>query len=172
MWSKDRGKQLAKLTNSLQRRDLRQVLLSSFNGQQWNMYDSFGVWVYDRFSGMHCFLPFGYGWYSPYGYGYDRYMGSYHLPMIIYNPPVVVGGAPNSGPGNPPINTTDGRPRTPPFVKIQGGLGLGREGVDTRGYGNENNSSPIYTAPTYSPLPSSPAPASRPTRPTRVDSPN
>jgi len=166
LWSKERGKQLAKVANSLQKRDLRQVLMSSFNGRQWNMYDSFGVWVYDRFSGTNCFLPFGYGWYSPYGYGYDRYMGSYNLPPTVYNPPVS-GNTPTSGqthPHSPP----DGRHPTPPFVKIRGGLGAGREAVDTRGYGNENNSPTVFAPPTYSPPASSPATA----RPTRSEPPS
>ncbi|MEP7214474.1 MAG: FecR family protein [Acidobacteriota bacterium] len=172
-WSKGRGKQLAKLTNSLQKRDLRQALMSSYNGRQWNVYNSFGLWVFDRFSGSYCFLPFGYGWYSPYGYGYDRYMGWYDLPWTVYNPPTMGGGTPPPGTTNPspvPVNTpivsAGDRSGVPPFVRMQGGFGSGRDGGDSRGSGNDAGS-PVYSPPVYSPPPPS-APVSLPGK---VDSP-
>jgi len=67
------------------------------------MYDSYGLWVFSRFHGSYCFLPFGYGWSSPYGYFYPRDIWYYNLPPVIYNP-------------SPPINTT-------PTVGAVGGAG-------------------------------------------------
>jgi len=82
-WSKDRSKTLAKMTASLQNSNARNSLLNSFNSGRWGLYDSFGLWVRDP-SGFSCFLPFGRGWYSPYGYGYRT--GVYDF-VPIYNPP-------------------------------------------------------------------------------------
>ena len=69
-WSKERGKQLAKATASLRNQAMRNSLISSFNRGGWGIYNSFGLWVYDASYGRSCFLPFGTGWNSPYGYGF------------------------------------------------------------------------------------------------------
>lgn len=86
MWSKDRAKELAKINSRLNRRDLRSSLMSSSRG--WSIYDAFGLWVYDPFSRTRCFLPFGFGWKTPYGYYYGRDLWDMQLPWIYYNPPV------------------------------------------------------------------------------------
>ena len=86
-WSRDRAKELAKATNSLKDRTLRTSLMRSFLGGRWNMYNSFGLWVYDASFGRYCFLPFGYGWSSPYGYGFGANIGWYGLPQVVYYPP-------------------------------------------------------------------------------------
>lgn len=83
-WSRDRAKQLAKGTKELKDRTLRSSLLNSFNRGRWNMYDSFGLWVYDWRSGRFCFLPFGYGWSSPYGFGFGADIWWYRLPNSVY----------------------------------------------------------------------------------------
>jgi hypothetical protein len=162
-WSKSRGKILAKMTNSLAKRELRPVLLSSFNGRQWDAFNSFGLWVYNRFTGAYCFLPFGSGWYSPYGYGYGQNMGWYDLPWTVYYPPVnSTPSGPTSSPGpvNTPIVSAGDRSPVPPFVRMQGGFG--REGGDMRGSGNDPGSSPTYTPPTFSPPPTRSEPAPPP----------
>lgn len=87
LWSKSRAKELAKLNSRLERQDVRNTLISSFNGRGWSMYDSFGLWVFDPLSRGFCFLPFGYGWSSPYGYGFGRDIWYYRLPRVIYNQP-------------------------------------------------------------------------------------
>jgi hypothetical protein len=130
LWSKSRAKDLAKLNSSLERRDLRTVLMQSFLGRRWNVYNSFGLWVYDPFSFSYCFLPFGYGWSSPYGYGFGRDLGWYGLPSVVYYPPAVTN--PNAGGGsggatsNGVIASQGGRDGTPPFIRMQGGNGIGR----------------------------------------------
>jgi hypothetical protein len=91
-WSKMRAKDLAKVNSRLQREDLRNSLISGFGSSQWNMYNSFGLWVFDRAFGSYCFLPFGYGWNSPYGYSYGRDLWYFRLPRVIYTQPPPSGG--------------------------------------------------------------------------------
>lgn len=86
-WSKSRAKELAKINARLQNSLVRTSLMSSFYQTRWSMYDSYGLWVFSRFHGSYCFLPFGYGWSSPYGYFYPRDIWYYNLPPVIYNPP-------------------------------------------------------------------------------------
>ena len=114
-WSKTRAKELAKVNSRLERNNLRNTLLNSFNNNGWNMYNSYGLWVFDRFSGNHCFLPFGYGWSSPYGFGFGRDIWYFRLPQTIYNQP-----PPNVGNGR----RIDNRERLdrriePPFERVQ-----------------------------------------------------
>ncbi len=93
VWSKSRAKELAKINARLENSLVRTSLMSSFYRTRWSLYDSYGLWVFSRFHGSYCFLPFGYGWSSPYGYFYPRDIWYYNLPPVIYNPP-------------PPTNTT------------------------------------------------------------------
>lgn len=146
-WSRDRSKELAKATDSLKDRTLRTSLMRSFLGGRWNMYDSFGLWVYDARFGRYCFLPFGFGWSSPYGFGYGTNIWWYQLPPTVYYPPnrTPVAGNPPAA-GTPPVGTPprDRRPINgakrdpnvraeqvaPPYVKMQGsGRGTGPDGV-------------------------------------------
>ena len=109
-WSRDRAKELAKATDSLRDKTLRTSLMQSFLGGRWNMYNSFGLWVYDPRFGGSCFLPFGYGWASPYGFGFRADIGWYNLPRAVYYPPVYR--APSTG--NPPTGGTRPPAGTPP----------------------------------------------------------
>lgn len=93
-WSKTRAKDLAKVNSRLQRQDLRNTLISGFGASRWNMYNSFGLWVFDPFFGSYCFLPFGYGWNSPYGYNYGRDIWHFRLPRVIFNQPPPSSGTP------------------------------------------------------------------------------
>jgi len=108
IWSRDRAKSLSKLSASLRRDTIRDPLINSFWGGRWNLYNTFGLWVYNPFLRTHCFLPFNYGW-SPYGYGFGRPIWNYNLPTAIYRqpPPADVPGYPRNRvePTNP--NTTD-----------------------------------------------------------------
>lgn len=132
-WSKDRSKELAKALASLDKNGMRAGLMNSFLGGRWNMFNSFGVWVYDPFRASYCFLPFGNGWSSPYGYGYNRFIGWYNLPPVIYYPPIAGGG---TTPTQPPVtsivrnnrNPSGGGP-LPPFVQMQGNGGGGSRGI-------------------------------------------
>ena len=87
VWSRGRSKELSKISASLRPDTLRDPLINSFYGRRWDLFNSFGLWVYDPFHSSYCFLPFGYGWSSPYGYGFGRSIWYYNLPTVIYNQP-------------------------------------------------------------------------------------
>jgi hypothetical protein len=143
-WSRTRGKELAKISALLKRANLRNVLMQAYNGRRWNMFGSFGLWVFDPFFGGFCFLPFGYGWNSPYGYGYGgHYIGWYEMPPVIYNPPTTGGGntgGNNNTPQITPIVTAGDRTPTPPFERMQQTMGGGR-GSDRGGSSSDSGSS-------------------------------
>ncbi len=146
-WSRSRAKELTKVNDRLERNNLRSSLISGFNMNRWSLYDSFGLWVYDTSFGGYCFLPFGYGWSSPYGFGYGRDIWGFRLPRYVYyypprniNPPVnppTPGGNTNgtvrttnpNGRGNPRATTRS----TPPFERVDRSNGRGNvrnSGVD------------------------------------------
>jgi hypothetical protein len=147
MWSKERAKDLAKINSKLNRASLRNSLMSN----RWSIYDSYGLWVYDPVWRGYCFLPFGSGWRSPYGYwlGYDIW--GMNLPWIYYNPPVTTPTNPTTT-QNPTINQTDRTPRInqadrnadrrvePPFARVQRDIGVERQSPNT-------NDNPAYVPP-------------------------
>lgn len=77
VWSRDRAKELDKINAKLRSRELNRALISSYSQDRWNVSSSFGLWVRDPFSLNYCFLPFGYGYSSPYGHFYDRSVWNY-----------------------------------------------------------------------------------------------
>ncbi len=146
-WSKVRGKQVAKASAALKDRAIRGLLINSFNGGRWGMYNSFGLWVFDQALGGACFLPFGRGWYSPYGYGYGSGIDWYNLPIVVYYPPTSTTTPVTAEiktrtrrienmPGEESPMTRD-RGSRPPFVQME-----------NNGGGSRDNS-PIRTAPDY-----------------------
>ena len=117
-WSKNRAKELTKINARLERRNLRTTLISGFQSNNWNMFNSFGLWIYDASVSGHCFFPFGYGWSSPYGYYYGWSAWNIRLPYYIYHLQNPVNTNQN---GNNTANNTD-RQRTranPPYLDIQ-----------------------------------------------------
>ncbi len=82
-WSKDRAKLLAKANSKLEKDGIRNSLISSYSRNPYSAYDSFGLWAYSAQYGAYCFLPFDYGWNSPYGYGFGRSFWDYRLPRYI-----------------------------------------------------------------------------------------
>jgi hypothetical protein len=73
LWSRERGRELAKENEKLNNRQNRTLLASnSFNYLFSAQYS--GVWFFSRRVGCYTFLPFGYGWSSPYGVGYDSWL--------------------------------------------------------------------------------------------------
>lgn len=174
IWSKTRAKELAKINSKLDnsradRSRLRNSLMNSFYNNSWNLYGSYGVWVYNSFYGTFCFLPFGYGWSSPYGYFYPRDIWRYDLPPAIYNPPSNNSPSNNSPSNNQPStsgntrepnpdgsiinrNTRSGRKSDgaakfePPYKRVQRDIG-------------QSPVRPVDVSPLPSRFPSSPSPA-------------
>jgi hypothetical protein len=189
-WSRDRAKELTKVNDRLERQNLRSTLISGFNSNRWNLYDSFGLWVYDPFWGGYCFLPFGYGWSSPYGFGYGRDIWGFRLPRYIFmQPPPPIMNNPNTGNTTNP-NSTAKTPRargnsenpnstartnratrpeatqriTPPFQQVDqtnGRGGIRDTGSDTSDSFPSRSSSPRVLVP----APSSGNDVQRPGRP-------
>lgn len=153
LWSRSRAKELAKANGDLKDRDMRAALMRSYLGGGWNTYNSFGLWVYNPRIGRYCFLPFGWGWYSPYGYGFGTDIWRYRLPHVVFMPPRPQVGTPrppvagNPGgdgdvgrgrvPGSRPSPNLDGAPtsRRPPFAAVQGRRGMGERPIVDMGTG-------------------------------------
>ncbi len=152
-WSKTRAKGLAKLTDSLKNREVRSSLATSFLGRRWSFRDSFGLWVLDPFSRNYCFLPFGYGWYSPYGYGFNNGIYWYNLPQVVNSPvrlPPIVSGETKTGRGG--VRNYD----PPPYLTIE----KSREPIRSirnsdfpDGYNPIKSSEPYRQPPVYNPEP-------------------
>ncbi|MGI8640970.1 MAG: FecR domain-containing protein [Pyrinomonadaceae bacterium] len=170
-WSKTRAKELAKVNSRLVRNDLRNTLVNSFNRRGWSLYDSYGLWVLDGFSGSYCFLPFGYGWNSPYGYGFGRDIWYLRLPRVIYNQPPPSYQQTQTGVLNSGVtgrlrnnNSTNGEPMIPPFEKVQRDIGrFPTEQQDTPNIYRDSprfptsapmqqQSSPVLNSPTTAPV--------------------
>jgi hypothetical protein len=168
-WSKTRAKLLAQISRRVETARMRTSLVSSYLSRGWNMYGSFGLWTFDPFWGSYSFLPFGYGWNSPYGYGFGPCIHTYSLPPVVYTPPYNTGGSGNQNTplGNNPRASGGIRPplsAAPPFVRIQSDPKSG--GSITNGGGVRaisNTRTDINTSPTFStPAASFPEPASAP----------
>lgn len=170
LWSKDRAKELARVTGRLQRENMRTELMRSFLGRQWNMYGSFGLWVWDPFRRSSCFLPFGWGWGSPYGYGFGHSIWNYNLPTPVFYPPITGG----NGPIRTVRTTKPGReidaPIRPPFAQIQGSSGSTGRDISIVKPGRGADIGPITTSdpirssggfPSGSSVPASAPPPSR-----------
>jgi hypothetical protein len=107
LWSRDRGKELAKANEKIQYRALRSVFANnSFD----NLFGSYGYghgfWFYNDRMRCYTFVPFSYGWSSPYGYGYGTgvipypsrsWPGSGQNPPYGWTPPPSGGGSSGGG---------------------------------------------------------------------------
>lgn len=153
-WSKVRGKSLAKASATLKNSQVRDSLINSFNGGRWGIHDAFGLWVYNTQLGAHCFLPFGQGWYSPYGYWFGNNIWWYNLPTVIYITPI----------RTEDVYGTKGRSRDsdvrgsggsgnvlPPFVRVQEGVKMNPPIENTPFNVDTNDRSPVYYPPTRQP---------------------
>jgi hypothetical protein len=168
LWSRSRAKDLAKSNSELKNRDMRTALMRSFLGGGWNTYNSFGLWVYNAQFGRYCFLPFGWGWSSPYGYGFGADIWWYRLPPVVFYPPPTSGGGSggtiggDAGRGRrppPDRQPIDGaKDRRPPFADVQGGPATGRKfggelGGADRSSGGFNPGPAVDRGPVFVPSP-------------------
>lgn len=122
-WSKTRGQTLARANQRLSARTVSGYLSSS----SWSFADvrfgRWGIWTWSPFASCYTFLPFYYGWGSPYGNYYGNYAGygGGYYGNRINNPPVITG---NSTPGG--SGSGSGYP---------GGGSSGGSGGSSGGYG-------------------------------------
>ncbi len=187
LWSDLRAKEASNINKRLKKAALAGSLMDAYNRGGWNMYGTFGVWVFDAFSGRWCFLPFGSGWRSPYGYSYRFDLYDCPLPPIVWtNPnPTPVPTTPTT-PGTPMTQTQteireDRRQaaRTPTFQRFENNTreerGGGRNDNSDNNSGNSsnsNNSSETRSnnSPSVPSTPSQSTPAPTQSVPSRTES--
>ncbi len=112
-WSEDRAKLIAKVNKKLSRDRLNNTLLSRRVG--FDCFNSLGMWVYSRSYNSYSFLPFGYGWRSPYGFSIGTSTNICNYPFYYDRwRPVYVGprgGGSGNGNGNGNGNPTNNPPQ-------------------------------------------------------------
>ena len=128
-WSKARANTLAKANEKLSARGLN-TYFASFNSFDWafSAANPYGLWAFSPFSRCFTFLPFYYGWSSPYGHNYGLYFDDYwpgrgccggvfgRQPVIVNNQPSTggsLGGSSGGGPSSGPAGGSIGNTRPP-----------------------------------------------------------
>ncbi|MCA1635489.1 MAG: FecR family protein [Acidobacteria bacterium] len=124
LWSKERGKELAKINEKLSRRNAYSLLSSMSLSMFPSRFASTGVWFYNSLSGCYTFVPFGgYSsyWRSPYGhsYGNQLYVPYGYYGGGRYNNPTV-GGTTNGG-GSGTTSNGSGGNTSGGYVQPSGG---------------------------------------------------
>ncbi|HZJ45976.1 MAG TPA: FecR family protein [Pyrinomonadaceae bacterium] len=77
-WSKDRGEALAKANNRINGRMINSAFSAYGNGYVgFRMTRGVGLWFYNDIAGCYTFLPFFYGFGSPYGGSYSQAVSFY-----------------------------------------------------------------------------------------------
>lgn len=109
-WSKERGETLARANGRLSRRGLNGYLANS-TGWADARFGSWGLWTWSSFAGCYTFMPFYYGWGSPYGGSYGMFAGFWGFypngrccRLRVYEGPTIVSNPANgrfSGPTGP-----------------------------------------------------------------------
>jgi uncharacterized membrane protein YgcG len=143
LWSKDRAKMLAKANSRINDRMLNSAFASFSDWDPFSRRN--GFWFYNTNSRCYTFLPFYYGWGSPYGSSYSTtvYYPPAYYPRPGYTPPAGStgnngghsypsgsggsGGYPTSGGGG--ASPRPAQPPTPPVAPPSGGFSGGRERI-------------------------------------------
>jgi hypothetical protein len=97
IWSKERGQALARANDKLSSRTLSDYLFFRTWGSTAEFSGREGLWAFNPFLRCYTFLPFRYGWSSPYGFFYGQYVSPFGYfpsggrrssqPVIVRNPP-------------------------------------------------------------------------------------
>lgn len=98
-WSKARAETIAQANRKIRSRDMT-LLAAGLNGRWLSGFSSRnqGLWIFNSMFGCYTFLPFYYGWGSPYGSSYSSYFYSNY-----YNwggRPAYTGGGSGGGSGS------------------------------------------------------------------------
>lgn len=138
-WSKERAGTVALANNKISKREL-EVFADGLDGFWWASFSarSSGVWLYNPGYRCYTFMPFFYGWGSPYGSSYSRIFdcGCYGYPrfsypnqrQVIFAPGI--GAGPGVGPspsglgaGTGSVGSAGGSPRMSPSSDFPGRAG-------------------------------------------------
>lgn len=148
-WSKVRGQTLARANVKLSGRTLNGYLAaSSFNGID-ARFGRWGLWTWSSYSSCYTFLPFYYGWGSPYGHNYGLFApngyGNFFYPGATprsYGPTIVTSNGGYSGSGN---GSSGGGPT---WSTAGGGSGAGAgSGGGYNGGSSGGGSAPVSRPP-------------------------
>lgn len=150
LWSRERGKELAKVNGALANRQTN-ALLASYNGFP-DIFNAgfpssaYGLWMWSSNTSCYTFLPFYTGWRSPYGYGYGSFFTSFGYYNECWNCPndwyrrIIVQHADPTMTRTPDTTVVHGTP--PPST----GGGFGTGGGNTGG-GTTTVTSPSIASP-------------------------
>jgi hypothetical protein len=148
-WSKLRGQTLALANARLSARMVNSYLSGNSFGNSFS--SGWGLWTWSPFSSCYTFLPFHYGWGSPYGGSYgtwgNGFYGNQHN-YNPYNPPVITsnssGGSGGSSSGYPGGGSSGGGSSGGYGGGSSGGYGGGSSGGSS---GGRSIGTPTVTAP-------------------------
>lgn len=73
VWSKERAKFLARANDSFSTRAVNGYLATMSTFDRFSSAHRYGLWTYNARAGCYTFLPFFYGWASPYGHYYSNF---------------------------------------------------------------------------------------------------
>lgn len=106
IWSKERGKTLAAANARLSTRGINGLIASSRGGWPSMRTGRWGFWTWSSFARCYTFMPFYWGWGSPYGGYYGLYagFGGYYpdgscCRTYVYSQPGFVGTQSGNNPG-------------------------------------------------------------------------
>jgi hypothetical protein len=133
-WSKERANLMAQANRKITGRDLN-LLMAGFNSQWWSrgfLSSSPGVWLFSHRYGCFTFVPFYFGWGSPYGGMYSNsFYGGWGTPSYS------LGGGYRNGGGSPSSSSGGGTaggpirtappPPSPPVRNSDSSPGFGRK---------------------------------------------
>lgn len=130
VWSKQRAETLAKANRRITEAMFRSAFASYRDFDPWSR-SSFGMWFYNSGANCYTFLPFRFGWTSPYGNSYSNtfyggygYSPAYH-PARTYgnNGPTPSNGGQQPTYGGGPSTGGGARPAPAPSTGVDGGMG-------------------------------------------------
>jgi hypothetical protein len=145
VWSKDRANTLARANQKLSYHTLNDELFGFPWAWGFSAANPYGLWTYSPFVRCYTFLPFFYGWSSPYGHFYGSYYNLYpYLPDRVWGNrrgPVIVTNSPRESPGGSSVGSSGGSRGS------SGGSPGGFGGSPTSGTSAPSSSMPSQAGP-------------------------
>jgi hypothetical protein len=149
VWSKVRAETLAKANRKINDRMLTSAF-ASFNDTNFPFnHRGLGLWFFNARLGCYTFLPYFYGWGSPYGSSYTTAIYVPWGPSRTY---------PNSGGGSYPPGTGGGQSYPTPGAGSNGGLRPVQPPSSSGGLGNGGNGGFVREPRMINPETGNPAP--------------